>query len=214
MRIHSSLFAAAAIAAGALCAAVPAARAQSMQAPPGTVHFGLGAGATIPTGSVSDLHNTGWHLQGLVDWMSATSPIGFRGDLGYTSLGGKDINVGTTTLHADALHLWSATGDAVWTFRSSTNASPFVPYVLGGIGLYHRNGTTVVNSNTGAASVDGSSTNFGLNAGVGVMVELSGFSTFAEARFHNVFSGAVDGAGNKTSAHYFPLTVGIRFGGM
>ena len=68
------------------------------------------------------------------------------------------------------------------------------PYALGGLGLF----------NTRNPETDQSDTNLGLQVGGGLTFQLSGFSTFAEARFVNVFS---DGR----SSRYVPITFGVRF---
>lgn len=74
------------------------------------------------------------------------------------------------------------------------------PYVLGGLGLY--NGKTT--ADFGSAEISGSDTNLGLQAGAGVAFQLSGFSTFAEARLVNIFS---DG----NSSRFVPIVFGVRF---
>jgi opacity protein-like surface antigen len=192
----------------ALCIAAPQARAQA--APAATIYrpgYLFAAGIDIPTGTTGDLHSTGWKIQGGVDWMNAASPFGLRADLSFASMSAKRV-VGTTVVGPDDLHLFSITGDGVWMRRPTAgSASLTTPYLLAGIGLYHgsvRPGSLVDN---------GSTTNFGFNLGGGVMYRLAGFETFAELRWHNVFSGVRNGDGSKGSAHYIPIIVGVRFGG-
>ncbi|HEU4642126.1 MAG TPA: hypothetical protein VFS44_06690 [Gemmatimonadaceae bacterium] len=214
MRIDTSRTVIAALAIGASAVAATTAGAQVMEPTRAPIYFGIAAGATIPTGSTSDLHGTGWHVQGLVDWMSPVAPIGLRGDLGFTSLGGKEISAGNTSIRADDLHMWAGTADAVWMFRPATGTSVMTPYALGGVGLYHSSGGRSATTSLGTTqTTDDSSWNFGLNFGGGVMFDLSGFSTFAEARFHNVFNAGRNGQGEKASAHFIPITFGVRFGG-
>jgi hypothetical protein len=69
------------------------------------------------------------------------------------------------------------------------------PYLIAGAGWYNSK-----------ADEDGaeSSSEFGINGGIGARFALSGFSTFAEVRFHNIFS-------DPKSAQFIPLTFGILF---
>lgn len=194
---------------GALCASAPSASAQQMTNPSEyPIGFGIAGGLLVPTGAISDFQSTGWNLQGFVDWTSQTHPFGLRADISYGSLSGKRIGIGGASFEATDGNLFSVTGDGVWMIHPSPEAeSRTTPYLLAGIGLYHL-GYEVA----GAGSADNSTTNFGINFGGGVMYRLAGFSTFAEIRYHNVFSGAHSDEGS-TSAHYIPIMVGLRFGG-
>jgi hypothetical protein len=61
---------------------------------------------------------------------------------------------------------------------------------------------------------EGSSTKFGANAGAGFDMAVGSAKVFLEARFHNVFKGAVDLAtSEEKSANFVPITVGVKFGG-
>ena len=68
------------------------------------------------------------------------------------------------------------------------------PYVIGGVGMYNGkvNGATE------------STTDMGLNGGVGLRFSLGGLSTFGEVRYHHVFAEG-------TAYNYVPLTFGIEF---
>jgi opacity protein-like surface antigen len=191
-----------------LLAASPA-HAQVMEPEPYPLGFGIAAGATIPVGDLGDAQSTGWHVEGLVDWTSPSTPLGFRADITYNNLGGKTINLpGQPTFETDSRNLFELTGDAVWHFRpnTTTTPNPWTPYILGGIGIYHIEGETVTTGITQTQTSGDNSTDFGLNIGGGVIFRLSGFSTFAEGRFHTVFS-------NGGNANFFPFSFGVRFGG-
>ncbi|HEX6964313.1 MAG TPA: outer membrane beta-barrel protein [Gemmatimonadaceae bacterium] len=172
--------------------------------------FGIAAGATIPMGNLGDVQSTGWNILGLVDYTTPHTPLGFRADIAYNSLSGKTFTLpGQPAFKTDNQNVWQITGDAVWHFRpadTTATSHPVTPYIIGGVGLYHFGGVTTTDVTTGAQSSSGSSTKFGLNIGGGVNFQLSGFATFAEARFHNVF--ATGG-----SLKYFPISFGVRFGG-
>jgi len=144
---------------------------------------GVAAGASVPIGDLGDGTSTGFHVLGtLAVSGTASSPLGFRVDGMYNSLSGKssgpDVNV------------WTVNGNLAYAFPGGMTATP---YLIAGAGWYNM-------------KADGSeSTNdLGINAGIGARFALSGFSTFAEVRFHNIFS---DG----NSARVIPLSFGILF---
>ena len=153
---------------GALGMAAPAANAQQMTSTTstGTVYFGAGLGLTVPIGSLSDYNNSGWHIQGMGGWESATTPWGFRGDLTFNKLGGKTLDRLEPPKQPD-LNILAITADGVYQFRpSAQSGSSTIPYVIAGLGLYHL-------SSSGSG---GSQTKFGINAGAGLEFRLTGFS--------------------------------------
>jgi len=145
---------------------------------------GFAAGASVPVGDLGDATSTGFHVLGtLAVSGSASTPVGFRIDGMYNSLSGKssgpDVNV------------WTVNGNLVYAFPGMTAT----PYLIAGAGWYNTKA-----DESGAES----SNDIGINAGLGVRFALSGFSTFAEVRFHNIFS-------DPNSAQLIPLTFGILF---
>jgi hypothetical protein len=146
---------------------------------------GFAAGATFPVGDLGDATSTGFHVLGTLSFSgTASSPVGFRIDGMYNSLSGKssgpDVNV------------WSVNGNLVYAFPGGMTATP---YIIGGAGWY--------NSKADESGAE-SSNDIGINGGIGVRFPLSGFSTFAEVRFHHVFS-------DPGSLQMIPLTFGILF---
>lgn len=146
---------------------------------------GFAAGASIPVGDLGDGVSTGFHVLGtLAVSGTASSPLGFRVDGMYNSLSGKnsgpDVNV------------WTVNGNLVYAFPGGMTATP---YIIAGAGWY--------NSKADESGAE-SSSDLGINAGIGARFALSGFSTFAEVRFHNIFS-------DPNSAQFIPLTFGILF---
>jgi hypothetical protein len=156
------------------------------------VSLGLGGGAVVPTGSLSDGVGTGWSGTAQLRVKPPVSPLGFQVDAFYTrfSLDGIDG-------HSRML---GGTANAVYAFPSAAVARP---YLLGGVGLY--NGKTTVEGTS-----FGSETKFGANAGAGVDLKLGSAALFAEGRFHAIFKGVSDGVEEKT-AYMIPLTVGLRW---
>ena len=154
------------------------------------VQFGLGGGVSVPSGSFSNGLKTGWHGTALVQFMPATSPVGFRVDGSYNQMkfdggGGK-------------FQVIDGTANAVYEFKVSPETK-IRPYLIGGGGVYNLKSKPDVG---GSAS----QTKFGINGGAGFNFGSSATSFFVEGRFHNVFVTGSD-------FHYIPITAGVRFGG-
>jgi hypothetical protein len=154
------------------------------------VQFGLGGGVSIPSGSSSDGLKTGWHGMALVQFLPASSPVGFRLDGAYHQMkfdggGGKE-------------QIINGTANAVYEFKVASETK-FRPYLIGGGGIYNLKAKPDV----GASA---SKTKFGINAGAGFNFGTSRTAFFVEGRFHNVFVSGSD-------FHFIPITAGIRFGG-
>ncbi len=162
------------------------------------VSFGVGGGATIPTGSSGDAFKTGWHGLALVRFKPAASPVGFQIDGMYHRLGFTDEQA---SLVGDGkLQMINGTANVVFSFPVSEETR-FRPYLLGGVGLYNSKAKFDVGP-------DGeSNTDFGFNAGAGFDVGFGGGTFFIEGRFHNVFVSDID------DTKFIPITAGIRFGG-
>jgi hypothetical protein len=82
------------------------------------------------------------------------------------------------------------TGNLVYKFPSVSIS----PYAIGGAGWY----------NVGASGGGGSDNFFGWNIGGGILMPLSGFDTFIEARYNYV-------DGNPGSSKFVPITFGVLF---
>jgi opacity protein-like surface antigen len=152
--------------------------------------FGIAAGATFPTGDLGESGKTGFHGMVTLGAMPALVPFGVRIDGMYNSLGidGAD----------DASwRILGATANGVFSMPGMIVASP---YIIGGVGYY--------NLKLDADGEDeDSASDFGINIGIGTKFNLSGFGTFAEIRYHNIFNGEGD-VGNSA---FIPLTFGIMF---
>jgi hypothetical protein len=145
---------------------------------------GIAAGATVPIGDLGDATSTGYHVLGTIAISgTASSPLGFRIDAMYNDLSGKSTG--------PDLKVWTVNGNLVFAFPGGTTATP---YLIAGGGWYNRK----------AEGADESASDLGINAGIGARFALSGFSTFAEVRFHNIFS-------DPKSSQIIPLTFGILF---
>ena len=170
-----------------IAAAAGVAGAQDM-GPTRAVSFGIAGGATLPMGDIGDAYGTGYNVMATLGIQPMAMPVGLRLDVGYHNLG---VDEEFEFAGADDLRVISGTANAVLTVANSGGVKP---YVLGGIGMYNLDGG------------GDSETKFGLNGGGGIEFPLAGFSTFAEARFHHVFTDDDEG-----SVQLVPIVFGIRF---
>ncbi len=161
------------------------------------ISFGVMGGLSLPIGDLADGVESGYNITGSVYMRPGTSNLSFRGDVGFDSFSGK----GSSSLGGYDLNALSLTGNVLFPLGTNAGEGSIRPYLIGGGGLYRRTvkGTGVAEGFDSEASND-----LGVAAGGGFEFKLAGFSTFAEARFVNVFG---DGA----SARWIPVTFGIRF---
>ncbi|HEX6533090.1 MAG TPA: outer membrane beta-barrel protein [Gemmatimonadaceae bacterium] len=160
------------------------------------VRFGIAGGATVPIGDLKDASKTGWHAGALVDIGLPLVPIGFRVDGMWNQLGKKTFADGTEIKN----RVIYGTADALYTFGSML---PTKFYLIGGIGVYNLKGE-VNNSPVLGTDVSDTQTKFGVNAGAGLRFQLTGFSTFIEARWHDIFTSG-------SSTQMIPISVGLTF---
>jgi Outer membrane protein beta-barrel domain len=174
-----------AVVVAAMLGGTSAAMAQSSS----SARFGVSGGLTLPIGDLGDGYGTGFNIQGHASIKPSAFPLSLRGDLGLITLSGKTVNAGGITGSNPSLTLFTVNGNAIYNFESSKDAT-FVPYVIGGAGIYSGNRSF--------------GTHFGINGGGGVTFKLAGFDAFVEGRFHNVF-------GDGGSARLIPISFGIMF---
>lgn len=177
--------------AGALALLTGVAGAQDSK----SMSFGAMGGLSLPMGNLGDAYDSGYNITGSV-YFTPASRFMIRGDVGYESFGGQSIG----TVASSDLNMLSATGNLIFPLSSSTAEGTMRPYILGGAGIYRASSDIEVLG----VKKSSSDTNLGVAFGGGVEFKLAGFSTFAEARFTNVFS---DGK----SSRWIPLTFGFRF---
>ena len=146
--------------------------------------LGIAAGATLPTGDLGDGFDTGFHGMVTLGFMPSMLPFGMRIDGAYNSMDGKDNSPITAKII-------SVSANAVFSMPGMMAS----PYFIGGVGFY--------NSDYDQPGVDASN-DFGINVGLGAKFSLSGFGTFAEIRYHNIFT-------EDNSTQYLPITFGIMF---
>ena len=157
--------------------------------------IGIAAGWSAPVSDFSDAVNSGYHVTGLFNVSKKSSPIGLRFDGTFSEFDFKSI-AGATGAKARLVY---GTANIVLSARGGMG-----PYVLGGGGVYH--------SSAECSGCTTSSTNGGLDGGVGYRFGLSGFSAFLEARYHTIPSGSdATTAGTKKAASFIPVSFGLIF---
>jgi hypothetical protein len=163
--------------------------------------FGIGGGATIPTGVANDVHKTGAH--GMLSWGigMVDSPWGIRFDGTYSSLGARgqsDIEGNPLPNAQGDAKVFILSGSAVINmYGSNTHV-----YALGGLGGFWYNP-----EGTGRRSKN----DLELHAGLGVFLPV--MNSYIEAKFVNLYRALPnsDGVQGKKSAKLVPITLGILF---
>lgn len=190
------------------------------------VRFGVAGGATVPVSSTSDVSETGWHAGALLDIGVPLFPWGLRVDAMWNQLGEKDTQFGT-----EKNRIIDGTLNATYSF-GGLSVTKF--YLIGGLGVYNMKtevenvplliapaDLSTQQSQRASPRIarqiappmgqigefsdnEDTQTKFGLNAGAGLRFQLTGFSTFVEARWHTIFT-----EGKNTQV--IPISVGITF---
>jgi hypothetical protein len=152
--------------------------------------FGIGGGPALATGQLADVVDTGFHLLGTGELSIPLLPVGVRATAEFARLpghGGVNYNQFSGTLNGKV-------GLPIIPVLLS-------PYATAGVGVYYGHFGGLGEA---AFMFDRSNTVVGLNAGVGVELNLLLVSLFAEARVHNLL-------GASPTANVVPLTIGISF---
>lgn len=150
--------------------------------------LGIAAGANIPTSTLEETHDVGYHAAVSLDIGSSSSPFGFRPEAAWYQFGGEG-SIGD-------LRSLALTGN-VTVALPGTGVRP---YLIGGAGYY--------NTKVEDVKADDS---LGLNAGVGIRFTLAGrTSAFLEARMHHVIDGIQRG-GEDRNAQFVPISFGLTF---
>jgi hypothetical protein len=165
-----------------------AAQAQS------SISLGVAAGVPFPLGEFRREVNPGLSVLGTLALGAPNVPFGLRLDAAYDRLGFMSAPVGAAGRSTGAQQVVSVTLDP--TYRLSSAASPFAPYLIGGAGSYSIRCT-------GVARCDGV-TRVGWNAGLGARFTTVGVRWFTEVRYHRVKVP-------DTSVQYVPIMIGLLF---
>ena len=157
--------------------------------------LGVAAGASVPMGNFGDRTSTGYHLMLTLGVKAPLVPISLRAEgmfneFDYNSDRGSSGGASFRAVEKSA-RVWGATANA-----ALSSSGLLGPYVIGGIGVYRVTEAVPIFGGTQSAN------DFGANFGGGVRFELSGFSAYAEARYHWV---------GDTDVRLLPITFGLSF---
>lgn len=183
--------------AGLAVALVGALAARPAAAQVNPIRLGISGGAAVPLGDFADGVNSGYTIGGFITVRPPLSPVGFRGEVGYTSFGEKNRD------NADQ-NILSGVANVVLNLSPAGGLSPIRPYLIGGVGAYRQSRDVQVTGSTNIRTE--SDTRLGLNGGLGLDIPLTGLGVFVEARYTSIFNGD-----NRDNTNFIPITVGIRF---
>lgn len=157
-----------------------------------TYALGIGGGAAIPVGKLSDAQNTGYSGIVALALGAAELPIGVRFDGIYTNFRSRTAPVGSPPF--SDLRIIGALANLIFAFPG-TSAKP---YLFVGGGLYNAKSDV-----SGAKSEN----NLGFSAGLGATFGVGPFAIFSESRYHTISRKAASGG----VMQFVPITVGLMF---
>lgn len=167
--------------------ALGAARAQSVAS------LGVAAGASVPMSNFGDRASTGYHVMLTLGVKLPMMPLSFRAEGMFNEFDyNSDVGGGASFRAVEkSARVWAGIANAVLT-----SSGLLGPYLIGGIGVYRVTEAVPIFGGTQSAN------DFGVNFGGGFRFELSGFSAYAEARYHWV---------GDTDVRMLPITFGLSF---
>lgn len=157
--------------------------------------IGANAGLVIPVSDLADFTSSGYTIAATLGMHQSLSPVSFRFEGSFTELPWKD-----NIAQGAKRNIYGFAVDGMYNLgTASTNGGL---YLTGGLGYFGSKDSNLPGLFGGTAET---STNwdFGLNAGLGYYLPLSGFTVYFEGRYRNVFSN--------TNQVMFPITVGVAF---
>lgn len=147
----------------------------------------IAAGASLPTGNFSNGAQAGYNVGLGLEIQPPLAPVGFRVEGAWNAFNGKS--------GAPNSRILSGTANLVYSLLGTPLGGP---YLIGGAGMYN------LHTDAFGAFPSASTNKAGFNVGGGFRFGLSGFSAFAEARYHYVST-----SGGSTG--YIPITFGVTF---
>jgi opacity protein-like surface antigen len=167
-------------------------------------YFGLGGGASVPSGDFGDAFSTGWNAGALLGWRPANGIVGVRLDANYNRMSAQDSPLLSSS---DQATIWSGMLDLTLDFPLGQNGSSF--YLLGGGGVHNM----TMDIEGIDEDIDLDATKLGVNAGAGLSFAMGRTNLFVEGRFVNVFSGddGDDNPFNDDDRRYIPIMAGLKW---
>ena len=157
--------------------------------------IGANAGLVVPVSDLSNFTSSGYSIAATLGMHQTLSPLAFRLEGSFTELPWSD-----NTGNSGAKHrIYGFSLDGIYNLGQASSNGGL--YATGGIGYF---GSKDSNLSTFFGSADTQTTwDFGVNAGLGYYLPLSGFTVYFEGRYRYIFS-------NPGQA-MFPITVGVTF---
>lgn len=188
--------------------AVRGASAQRMMVSP--FDFGAYFGASLPLGAFKDQADVGFH-GGAFGTFPLSDVLGIRIDGAYSDFGTKDFGVDNATASSKTtiLHGTVDLQYKLGTENEMALGGGALPYISGGVGGYRFSFDDSC-AGTGCSGVvfgPDSETHWGLNGGAGALFPLSGFTPFADVRYHTIFPKK----GQSGSTNMLLLSFGLKF---
>ena len=156
--------------------------------------FTLFGGGAFPSGKTADLVKTGYTVGGALDLKLPLMPVGFRGEVLYSSFDAKDLIVPGG--NADATE-----------FGANANVVMWIPVPTAGlVRPYLTAGPSYSRLELSPTGAPGSTTvsRGGFNAGGGIQFSLGEMGVRFDARYRRIST-------DNDAFTYIPLTVGITF---
>lgn len=157
-----------------------------------TYALGLGGGAAIPVGKLSDTQTTGFNGIVALALGVAELPVGVRFDGIYNSFSRKNVTSPPTNTYA--FRIAGILGNLIYAFPGTTAKT----YIVAGGGWYN---TKFDIAGTKAEN------HWGLNAGLGVTFAAGPVASFLESRYHFISREPANGG----VIHFVPITLGVMF---
>lgn len=166
------------------------------------VSIGIGGGVSVPVSDAGDAFKNGYNGQAFVRFNLHGLQIAPRVDLTFSKFDIDDVTLATPGASGTG-QIFAGLANVQFSLMHSGAVRP---YIVAGLGAY--NTKTDVN---GVPNVSGSSsTDFGINAGVGAVFKLgSMLSGYVEGRIDNVYSNS--GLINADQVQVVPVTFGVVF---
>ena len=157
-----------------------------------TYALGIGGGAAIPVGKLSNTQASGYNGMVALALGVADLPIGIRIDGIYDSFSGKTIKSPPTNTYP--FRVAGLLGNLIYAFPGTTAKG----YVVAGGGWYN---TKFDIAGTKAEN------HWGLNTGVGITFAVGPMASFLETRYHFISREPTKGG----VMHFVPITLGLMF---
>jgi hypothetical protein len=180
--------------ASAVATALITATAALAQGSSTSYSIGANAGLVIPISDLGDFTSSGYTIAATLGMHQALAPIAFRVEGSFTELPWKD-----NLAQGAKRRIYGFALDGMYNLGTASSSGGL--YLTGGLGYF---GSKDSDFQTPFGNTE-TSTNwdFGLNAGLGYYLPLSGFTVYFEGRYRNIFSS--------TNQVMFPITVGVAF---